>query len=293
MRAFFVFALFVQLCVGSFSFAEEEVKQPATEEVKPQSVTPLSEPRSTLLANYSFMNGHNLSATSDILKPGYCALGLDVAACGVTRRFTLGTSTWLLYDYNMYSLAGRFVLSQDAKRNRWAMQVNYFKTFPVSRAGRYKMESTWLKVIRTLNFARHYRMHINFDVAYYQNEQMPFSLRRPYVKNTPWQFNLSALNEVDFVDGWFALFEAGFLDFARTPLHVHGGASIGKVWRNFSFHFGASITSALAALDQPLARDDYQQRLRLSSEGYDQYHDPEKVKYDFAIHPEFSFQVLF
>lgn len=254
-----------------------------------------------LYANYFFMKGQNLSMTSDVLRQGSCAIGIDILACGATRRLTLATSGWLYKDYNMYSLVGRYLLDQDTKRNRWAIQVNYFKTFnnpkisgsEFSHVGNYQMESIWLILVRTLTFARHYRMHINLHANYYKDEKVPFSLRRPYMNKTPYQFNLTTLHEIDLVDGWFVLFEMGLLDFARDPLHIHGGSSIGKVWRKFSFHIGASLTSSINALDKPADRIDYQQRLRRTPDGYNQQLDSTSVRNDYAIHPEFSMQYIF
>lgn len=252
-------------------------------------------------ANTSFLNGHNLTATSDLLKPGSCAVGIDIAACGVNKKFTLGTSTWLLKDYNMLSVAGRFFLDQDSKHNRWGLQLNYFKTFnnpnvvngEYKRLGNYQMESFWLMLVRTLNIAKHFRMHLNFHVNYYWDQKYPFSLRRPSMNKTPWQLNATMLNEIDLIDGWFVFFEMGLLDFTRNPLHVHGGSSIGKVWDNFSFHIGASLTTAVEALDKPTVRNDYQQRLRGTREGYNGDLDSDLVKYDYSIHPEFSLQYVF
>ena len=277
-----LFLVLIFIC--SLGFAQEEAP-------KPRPIT----------ANTTFMKGHNLSMTSDVLKHGQCVIGLDILACGLSPRFTLATSGWLYKDYNMYSLVGRYLLDQDKKRNRWGLQVNYFKTFnnpkvsgnEFSHVGNYQMESWWLILVRTMNFARHYRMHINFHANYYKDEKVPFSLRRPYLKQTPYQFNLSALNEIDLVDGWFVLFEIGFLDFARAPLHLHGGSSFGKVWRNFTFHIGASLTSSIYAMDKPVDRTDYQQRLRRTVDGYDQSLDSDSVRNDYAVHPEFSVQYLF
>lgn len=252
------------------------------------------------LANQTFMRGQNVTSTSDVLRAGQCAVGPTAAACGISNYYSIGTSPWLYYDYNMYSLALRGLLSQDKEQNRWAFELNYLRTFRKFEGNsyyvrpNYQMESLWTKLIRTYYFNSHYRLHLNVQANYYWDEKMPFSLRRPYVKKTPWQFNLSMLHEMDLVHGWFILGELGLLDLLRDPLHLHAGASIGRVWKSFSFHLGFTMTGSYDAIFSPLGRADYHQELRsFSANGYDGDLDPYRVKQDFSIHPEFSVQYIF
>ncbi len=216
--------LILSLVFGSFVARAEEEAFSAEESV-PTPVATSSVPMSkNINANNTFQNGHNLSATSDVLESGHCIMGLEILACGVTDSVTIGGSPWMYIDYNMYSLAARVLISEDAEKNRWAFQLNYFKTYKeravdddtLYEANYYQMEAVWLMFIRTLTFDDHYRLHLNFHANYYIDERMPFSLRRPFMEKTPYQFNFTLLHEVDLVDGWFIFGEMGVLDLARN-----------------------------------------------------------------------------
>lgn len=247
-----------------------------------------------------FQNGHNLSSTSDLLPPGHCSIGIPVTACGLFRGLSLGTSPWMYMDYNMFSIALRALIAEDEEQNRWAAQGSYFKTYEKREAGNrlalstYQMEAAWLMLIRTWRMSEHYRLHGNLHANYYFDEKLPFSLRRPYARPSPFQFNLTLLHQMDLVSGWFVFGEMGLLDFARAPLHIHAGASLGKQIGGLSARAGFSLTGSGPALFSPTNRRDYQQALRFQSiEGYDGEIDPWRAQYDYAIHPEFSLQYTF
>ncbi|MES3036588.1 MAG: hypothetical protein V4736_01655 [Bdellovibrionota bacterium] len=246
----------------------------------------------------TFRVGHNLSATSDVLGRGQCSAGVQVLGCGVTNRFTLGTSPWLVKDYRMASIGVRYLLSEDGD-NRWAIQSNYFKTFrkrniQASMLDDYQMEALWLMLVRTLKMEDHYKVHINLHTNYYWDQKMPFSLRRPYPNANPLQVNLTTLHELELVGGWFSFIEVGFLDLLNAPLHGHMGSSIGKRMGRLSAHFGITMSGSYDGFFTPTKRFDYQQYLRQRrDEGYNSALDSEMVQYDYAIHPEFTVQYLF
>lgn len=249
----------------------------------------------------SFQNGHNLTVTSDTLPAGHCSIGIPVTACGITDEFSLGISPWMYFDYNMWGVAARVLVSEDEEKNRFALQANYFKTYktredtanPIA-LNYYQMEALWLMMIRTWNVSPHYRLHLNAHLNHYLDEKLPFSLRRPYMKPSPWQVNFSLLHEVDLAAGWFIYGEMGLLDLLRDPIHIHGGASLGKTFGGLSVRAGFSLTGTGSALFSPTSRRDYQQTLRFSSiSGYESGMSDQLVRYDYAIHPEFSLQYTF
>ncbi len=293
-------SLVIFRCCFAFAQTLPSVSSPA---LSPVPLLPPPEMKPEITATkWPFVNGHNVSATSDALPKGNCVLGLDIAACGVSDRISVGTSIWMLMDYNMNSLAVRGLLSEDAEGNKWALQTSYFKTYrprnytydarePLTT---YQMEALWIMLIRTVSVNDHYRMHFNFHSNYYFDEKMPFSLRRPYVAQTPYQFNLTVLNELSMTEHWILLAEGGLLDFARAPLHFHVGTSVGRVTDTWSFHFGFSMTGSRDSVFAPTTRSDYQEDLRAHQpEGYNSPRDPLRVKDDFSIHPEFNLSYQF
>lgn len=249
----------------------------------------------------SFQNGHNLTITSDTLPAGHCSIGIPVTACGITDGISLGVSPWMYLDYYMWGVAARVLLDEDPDQNRFALQANYFKTYKdredagnIPALSHYQMEAVWLMLIRTWNISPTYRLHLNTHLNYYFDEKLPFSLRRPYLKPTPWQVNLSLLHEVNLAAGWFIYGEMGLIDILRDPIHIHGGASLGKVFGGLSVRAGFSLTGTGSALFSPTARRDYQQSLRFSSlSGYEAEKDAPLVRYDYGLHPEFSVQYTF
>jgi len=207
----------------------------------------------------------------------------------------------MIQDYKLANGALRILLDQEEDGDRWAIQASYFKSLKPRTQNTngaylytYQMEALWLMFIRTLELSDRYRLHLNFHTNYYRDERMPFSLRRPSVKNRPTQFNFTLLHQVDLVSGWFIFGEMGLLDLARPPQHIHGGASLGLDVDGFSFHLGFSLTAGISALFSPLSRADYQQQLRFGPlEGYDGEISAERAQYDYSIHPEFSLQYVF
>lgn len=249
-----------------------------------------------ILREHDFLVGHNLTATSDVLDGKTCSLGLQVLACRVGARTALGLSPWMLTNYRMYAVALRHVFSEDGEGNRWGGQVSYYQTWTKRGPNdiNYEMTALWLQGIRTYQVRDDYRLHLNVDVNYYFDDTMPFSLRRPSLTRSPWQFNVTSLHQVALTKGWFILGELGLLDVFRKPLHTHSGVSIG--WENswLSWHLGYSVSASLEAFFNPTYRIDYQQVL-LAYPGatfHDQL-DPGSTYNDYGLHPEFALQATF
>ncbi len=247
--------------------------------------------------------GHNVTATSWVLRKGQCTVGFQIVGCGLNDRTTLGTSTFLLNYYDMASVAFRHVL-KDSAETRTAVQLDYFKTYGVRKLregnailtnGGYDMEAVWLMWIKTWRFRPDYHFHVNIHTNYYFNERMPFSLRRPYLDKTPFQLNIMTMHEVDLVSNWVMKGELGIIDALRNPAHLHSGATIGQNFNRLHWHFGFSMTSTLLALFSPSHRYDYQQHLRAwDIDGYNSnFKDKDDINYDFSIHPELSIQYYF
>lgn len=243
-----------------------------------------------------FFNGHNLSISSHVLVPGRCAVGLDILACGVPGDMSIGSSVWMWADYGMWSLALRKRFEDQPFLS--AYQITYFETKTDGYNGLskhyYKMTALWNQFVKTFEPNDHYKLHLNFHVNYYFDDDFPFSLRRPSMSDSPWQFNISILHEFHMVDDWYMLGETGILDVTRDPVHLHSGASVGLMTDRYSIRFGFSLTGSLNALFSPVDRRDYQQAIH----GGISYSDKsslrqEAIDLDYAIHPEFSFFYVF
>ncbi|MBC7464848.1 MAG: hypothetical protein H7256_02560 [Bdellovibrio sp.] len=265
--------------------------------------------------------GHNLSQTAEVLSEGEMTVGPQVLGYGISDRWTIATSPWLVQDYGMFSLFNRYKVSDDR-----SFQLSYFKACfgsdncvrPIyrvpapnpgtseyyqrnidSQAG-YSMEAIWLVMIDRYELNDHYVLNINYGLQYYANQKMPFSLKRPSSNPKPWQFQLTTLHEAGLV-GPFKLYgEFGTLIPTDTQPYIHLGTSLGYKKGRIETHLGLSMTAKILALVNPAYRLDVQQQLRNESKTYDApahsvagTHETDPYENDYAFHPEFSFQYTF
>lgn len=258
--------------------------------------------------------GHDLTQTSETLGQGVCTAGLVVAGCGVTDRWSLATSPWLIHSYHMAALFARVLLDDGPERS--ALQVGYLKTFKrfappavpdftgatdaemaeyLAEANRdYDMETYSAIYIRSYTPAPSFDIHLNQQVLYYANQRMPYSLRRPSTQNTPWQLTTSMLITMRLLQGWEIGAETGLLDWARKNAYLHNGITVGRRTPNWLWHIGFTMTGSLFSLFHPVERFDYQQNLKAySPAGYDSALDDTLVSYDFSLHQEVTVQYFF
>ena len=242
--------------------------------------------------------GHNLSATSYLLGQYQCTLGIQVAGCGLTDKWTVATVPWLYFNYNTWSVVNRVRLKNYAGGGNWTAQLGYFKSFPQARNSKYitypyQMEAYWLQFIRAIPMARHYRLYFNIHTNYYADDKRPFSMRRPIPDRNDAQVALTTLHEIALFKRWFVMGELGVLEVLQRSPYVHAGFSFGRSGYTYEWHVGYTLTSTPLGLFNPRSRRDYQQELRDTREGFDQNLDREKTKRDYAIHPEFALQYFF
>jgi hypothetical protein len=239
--------------------------------------------------------GHNLSSTSYLLKDGHCTLGLQVGGCGIGDEFTVGTSPWLFRDYNMLNLFLRFRVGKASLAQQDALQISYFKTYrePNAPYYEYDMEAAWLAYVRTFFLTESYTAHFNLQGMYYWNDKRPFSMRRPWMEKSLLQINLSVLNELHLIYGWFVNAEFGIIGVVQREPHFHLGMTIEYRFTRWLLHVGFSQTGTTHSYGSPLTRHDYQQTLNSTSNGFHQDYDPSQVVYDYSIHPEFALQYYF
>ncbi len=249
-------------------------------------------------ANTAMRFGHNLSATSSVLRSGECTFGLQLIGCGLNDRLTLGTSTWMLQGYKLANVGLRHIFKKDDQGNVWAAEIAYFKNYgKISNREYskrpYEMEAWWLRWIRTYQVTPHYRLHLNLHTNYYADDEMPFSLRRPIPNRNNGQINVSTLHEVELLDRWFLSSEMGFLDLVQPAQYIHVGTAIGRTGENYHWHIGYSMSATIRSLFAPTKRADYQQELRETTQGYNTDMNRDKARRDYSIHPEFALQYFF
>ncbi len=243
--------------------------------------------------------GHNLSATGYLLGKYQCTLGIQVAGCGLTEKWTLATVPWLYFNYNTWSVVNRVRLKTYEGGGSWSAQFGYFKTFPQARNNKYitypyQMEAYWLQIIRAIPMSRHYRLYLNVHTNYYADDKRPFSMRRPVPDRNSGQVGITSLHEIALYKRWFVMGELGFLEILqKSPPYAHAGFSFGRSGYTYEWHIGYTLTSTPLGLFNPRSRRDYQQELRDTKDGFNQNLDREKTKRDYAIHPEFALQYFF
>ncbi len=233
--------------------------------------------------------GHDLDMTGSTLKSGHCTVGIQFAGCGLSDQFTLGTSPWLLTDYNSYNLFGRYSLNETSI-HRQAFQMAYIKSYFLPEDPRnhiYKMELIWIHFIHSAFVAPHYTAHFNVSGMYFWNETAPFSLRRPSFYKDPYQLNFGVLNEINLTGGLYLNAEVAILDAVKKYFHLHLGMSLEYRTEHWLTHFGLSQSQTFNSFQSAYKRDNQE-----VFSGYGLI-DEELVKSDYSIHPEITIQYYF
>lgn len=248
--------------------------------------------------------GHNVSQT-DYLPNKTCSIGSQVALCS-DGKWGVGTVPFLLTTYNMNSLFIRRKFQQNEKTHH-SIQLAYFKTIPQEKetyedewgsfeyTPGYDQEAYWLTYIYSHQYSSVYRMHLNISGQYYVYDRQPFSLRRPTVNRSPYQYNITTLHEGNLTKNFGIMGEFGLLHISDKYPRLHTGASLFYKRGGFYAQVGFSMTSTYTALmeGRVAGRTDYQAELQSYEDGFFQPMDEEKIRNDFSIHPEVAIQYQF
>lgn len=240
--------------------------------------------------------GHNLSHTDYIPVDHHCTVGIQISGCGTSHYF-VGTSPFLLYDYNMSNLYLKFHVKK-TKALTHTIEFAYFNTFEKKGTYEFKydMRAYWAYYILSLSVAPNYKIHINLVGGYFSNEKYPFSLHRPTINKNPTQWNLTTLHEVQVTDHFVMQAELGVIHIFATYPRVHMGASLIYRWKRLLVQFGFTVSSTLDGLivdTNNLARMDYQQYLLRTAQGYNGEFYRGYIRTDFSLHPEIALQFYF
>lgn len=248
--------------------------------------------------------GHLLTRNDYLLEEKTCVVGIEFTGCKIGNSTIVGTSPFLIFGYDLKNIYIRQRISTSEEINQTidlGLVDNIHKRsnkdfYYTSESNAYDMSAIMLNYITTFNLSNSNKLSWNNSAFYYPNYRRPFSLRRPDPKLKKIQFNSSVLFESPFSQHVGLASEIGLLQFNGKYPRIQGGASLDFHTENFLVKIGFSISSTLAGMfvsaDKP-DRHDYQQELLLSREGFYQELDREKVKYDFALHPEVNIQYTF
>ncbi len=244
--------------------------------------------------------GHLLTPNNVTLPAGDYSIGSLYLATGVTDKWTIGTSPFLLLGYEMLSVLSRLVydLSWDERLGfDWA----YFKTYGSGPDRDYKWRegcstsrSTYCRGSsgRDLNFQSYemeamagrvtynkiiyewYRLNVSTGYFHYFNDDRPFSFRMDPQNSDRYAISLTSLHELRLRESLFFQLEGGFWGLNYHTPYYHAGTSLALQTSRFLFQFGLSSTFA-PSFPKARARKFASYDSRMS------------------IHPEFQIQMFF
>jgi hypothetical protein len=232
--------------------------------------------------------GHNLSPTTYTPEKGRVSIGTYAAFVAVTDDIVIGTSPWMYFDYNMYTLVVRQGKQIDEK-SRLGWQMIYFKTDRDSSfiSDGYQMEAFSGNLTYTRRLNNRFALHFNYNHMYFLDETVPFSLRREPFNDDTFQSTVTLLAEVQGTSDWGFLGEIGVLGLNYVYPQTILGLSTNYKSNNYLVQFGFNITSTPKALFiSPRVDANNYNNGRLTNDRYD-------GKNDFSIHPEIQFQYTF
>lgn len=239
------------------------------------------------LANYDEFGsksiGHNLSSNNNTLYDREWSIGTLYAGYGVTDDLTIGTSLFVLTEYEMFNLMTRYAWDVSFTE-RLGIDLAYFKTFggevyydEFEQRTYYTdfiMEAVNAKFTYSNQFNNFYRFNTTLSYFYYFDERLPFSFRMDPANNDPFTINLTSLHEFKLNQNLFINLEAGLWGLNYKYLYYHTGASINL--QNEILLLGAGVSTTF-------------------SPTFPSEEAREFVRYDsrYSIHPEIQMQVFF
>ena len=188
--------------------------------------------------------GHNLTPTSYVLPEGEFTLGTYAVAYGVTERWTLATSPWLIINYNMPVITSKLLLFGLEGPQSLTLETSYFKTFPYLM-NMYEQESFFVRLIATQRFTSYYALHFCGGIQYFINQHIPYSLHINKHQTGHMTTSFSMLNELFFTQQLGFFLEAGVLGLNYPEPYSHLGASVFLRFQTWMIQAGISVSSII------------------------------------------------
>ncbi len=238
--------------------------------------------------------GHNLSTNNNTLGQRETSIGTLFVAHGITDQLSIGSSVFVLAEYEMFNAMARYAFPISDKE-KIGFDVAYFKTFggnartsetcfdtgsgiECSLSATYYdgfiMEAINGKFTYTNLITNYYRFNTTLSYFYYFDDRMPFSFRMDPANNDPFTLNLTSLHEFKVNKHFFVNLEGGLWGLNYNYPYYHTGITLNLQARNVLVGAGVSTTFS-PAFPRERAR---------SFAGYDSR---------YSIHPEVQLQFFF
>lgn len=236
-----------------------------------------------------FTMGHLMTPAVSTLEKGETTVGTMVMGVGVTDRWTLAISPWLVGFYNMNNASIRYQ-ADPQRAESWGFQASYFKNNP-DFGKLYQMEAGSLWLNYRTRVSRFHRVHWSLNYMHFANYQVPFSLKRWSFNETEPQGQLSftSLQEIATTPHTRVALEFGVIGLNYHYPNYHFGASTAYRFEGGYLQFGLSATGYFTNMTRSAYNQVYNEYVR------------EDRKLDFtavyknsvAIHPEVQLQLFF
>lgn len=245
--------------------------------------------------------GHLLSSNNNVLPDGKASVGTMYAGYGLSNNWTIASSPFVTYSFDMLNLVTRAAYDLDKKR-RIGFDLGYFKTFgnPKSEYAdicaqnnggvpddscayqlektrgfkNFKMEAWSFKFTYTKLVVPFYRFNTTLSYFYYIDARRPFSLHMDPQNNDKYALNLTTLHEFRLKQNQFLHAELGLWGLNYKYLYYHTGLSYSYQRGNWLWNGGLTTT--------------FSPTLPQEKERHFNYY-----KSRLAIHPELQLQYFF
>lgn len=238
--------------------------------------------------------GHNLAISSETPKAGTVAVGSYLLGYSPSDRLLIGTSPWMIFDYNTYNVVARYNIIRDDSDeltldgddsggsggafDALTVQAAYMKSGNFARDFyRQEIAIVWLTGKVAVN--PYYDFYITGNYMYFFDETIPFSLRREPFNDEKYQLSLSTLHSLRVNDMFRVSLEFGILGLRSSYPQVHSGASFAMMKKSYLIQLGFSVTAT------PY---NFERFFESSTNAR-----PEGNYYDASVHPEIQLQYFF
>lgn len=236
-----------------------------------------------------FTMGHLMTPAVSTLEAGEVTFGTMVFGVGLTRKWMVAVSPWLLGFYNMDNFSLRYQ-ADPQKSESWGFQASYFKDNP--QYGKlYKMEAGSLWLNYRTRVSRFHRIHWSLNYMHFANYQVPFSLKR-------WSFNevepqgqasFTTLQEIATTPNTRVCLEFGVLGLNYHYPNYHFGASTAYRFEGGYLQFGLSATGYFTNITRSAYNQVYNEYVREGTK----LEFGAVYKNSVAVHPEVQLQLFF
>ena len=238
--------------------------------------------------------GHNLSISTETPKAGTVAVGSYLLGYSPSDRLLIGTSPWMIFDYNTYNVVTRYNIIRDESDeltldgddptdsggafDALTVQVAYMKSGNFARDFyRQEIAIVWLTGKVAVN--PYYDFYLTGNYMYFFDETIPFSLRREPFNDEKYQLSLSSLHSLKVNDLFRVSLEFGVLGLRSSYPQIHSGVSFSLTKGSYLIQLGFSVTAT------PY---NFERFLESSTNA-----KPEGNYYDASVHPEIQLQYFF